>query len=100
MTSCWISGARQRQAGNQCRLTQQLDEPDQCIQQIGIEDFERDGARGILAPRPRFVHLGRHLDDGPNIQRQHHPKKRFCATGPRDMRDDRKIDGREHTSPQ
>ena len=90
---------QRRQAGNQCRLTQQLDEPDQRIQQVGVEDFERDGTRGILAPGPRLVHLGRHLNDGADVQREHHPKKRFCATGPRDVRHDREIDGREHRLP-
>ena len=51
--------------------------------------------RGEAGARPTRSHL----DDGADVQRQHHPEKRFCAIRARDMRDDRKIDGREHGLP-
>jgi hypothetical protein len=88
-----------RQPGNQCWLAQQLDESDEGIEQGVVEWFERDGSIGILSPRPRLVHLGSHLNDRADIQRQHHAKKRFRDTGARDMRDDREIDRRQHGLP-
>ena len=54
---------------------------------------------GVVSPGPGHVHLGRHLHDRADVQRQHHAKKRFPGTGARDMRDDREIDGRQHGLP-
>src|SRR5947209_2385661 len=40
-----------RQTGNQRWFVQQRDQPDQRIEQGGVEGFERDGPRDIVAPR-------------------------------------------------
>ena len=45
------------------------------------------------------VHLGSHLQDGADVERQHQAEKWFPDTGPRDMRDDREIDRRQHGLP-
>ena len=54
---------------------------------------------GVISPGPRRVHLGCRLQDGADVQRQHHAKKWFSSTSPRDMGDDREIDGRQHGLP-
>ena len=73
---------QRRQPGNQCWLAQQLDEPDEGIEQGAVECFERDGPIGMLSPRPGFIHLGSDLQDGAGVQRQHHAKKRFARHWP------------------
>ena len=90
---------QRRQSGNQCRLGQQSDEPDEGIEQGAVECFEGDRPIGMLSPRPGVIHLGRDLQDRTGVQRQHHAKKRFAATGSRDMRNDGEIDGRQHRLP-
>src|SRR3989454_1019720 len=44
---------QRRQPGNQCRFVQQRDQPDQRIEQGGVECLERDGLRDVVARRHR-----------------------------------------------
>ena len=84
---------------NQDRLGEEIDEPDERIEQGAVQYFERDRSVGTLSPGPRRLHLGSHLQDGADIQRHHQAKKRFSSSGARDMRDDREIDRRQHGLP-
>jgi hypothetical protein len=87
---------QRRQPRHQGRLVEEVDEPNERIEQRRVQCFERDRSMRVISPGPRRVHLGRHLQDGTDIERQHNSKKWFAHTGSRDVRDDREIDGRQH----
>jgi hypothetical protein len=53
-----------RQPGHQCRLVQQRDEPDQSIEQAGVECFDRDRPRPLTPCLVRSGELQHHTSPG------------------------------------
>jgi hypothetical protein len=61
---------QRRQPRNEGWLVEEVDEPVESIEQGCVQCFERDRSMGVISPGPRRVHLGRHLQDEADVQRQ------------------------------
>ena len=94
--SCWMSGAsRGTKAGSSKRFTSRV----RASSNVGVQCFERDRSLSVVSSGPRCVHLGSHLQNRADIERQHQTEKRFAGARSRDMRHDREIDRRQHGLP-